>query len=360
MADDHDPAPDRTDDKAWGIALLRELRESTSKREPLLTKERILIEQLTGALKALGHSPVELLMRSVTAEEAVRTRLRIAPSDDGWPTTNQLTPLLSGARDCPWPACDYLCAPSVLNRLLFLRQQNAPSEMDGVTSRPSLRNAERALWEPKASDHLWNLRLMRGANRAMAESWAPRSELDDFAESLRFNGGRVGRRPTRVPDHFLEAKLYIANRAFFGIMRKAQRELPSRLRAEDAIAEELRKKDFPAFLVERLAQEISEHRQRRRSRLTLEDRAALMTVELEGKRGCFGLPESLTLDESMGDEDVRQPVIVATRKPAPGPLRTAAAVKSYEAALARAVAHAKARVRRLRGIWASGPSKRRN
>lgn len=359
MPDDLDAMANQVDDEKWAIALLGDLRESASKREPLLEKEKVLVVNLAEALKSFGHSPVGLLMRLVTAEEAIRGRLGMAPSDNRWPTTDQLTPLLSGPRfDCPWPACDYLYAPSVLGRLLWLRQQNAPSEAGGAGVRPPLRGVERQLWEPKASDDLWILRLMSGANRATAESWARKDELDELTESLRFNSGRAGRRPTRAPEHLVEAKLYVANRCFFGILKKAQRELPRRLRDEESIAAELQRLSFPSFLVERLAQEVSEHRQRRRERLTLEDRAALMTVELEGKRGRYGLPEPLTLEESMEDEDVSQPVIVATRKPQRGPLRTPGAVKAHEAALARAVSYAKARVRRLHAIWKAAPKSR--
>ncbi|KAA0249825.1 MAG: hypothetical protein EDX89_23550 [Acidobacteria bacterium] len=111
---------------------------------------------------------------------------------------------------------------------------------------------------------------------------------------------------------------------------------------------------FPPYLIERLAQEVHEHRARRRIGLSLSDRAAMMLVELEGKRGAFGLPEQLTDSESMADEDVTQPLTVMTRKPEIDPPRTPKARAAHERAVRVAIRVARGRVKQLRMTWNAG------
>jgi hypothetical protein len=333
---------------------LSELRKSASRREALLEYEKDLILGAAAALKSMGHSPAHILVSAAAAEEDLRERLGITPDDDRMPTVEQLVPLLTG-QQAPWPGIDYVNAPSVRERILLLRQQNAPWGRGNEANRLTPPEPERLFWNPETPNDLWSLRILLGANQAMTESWAPKKELDQLSEALRFNLGRVGRRPVRVVEFLIEWRLYLAYRGFFGILKKAQREIPRSLRKEDQIREALAKREFPAFFIERLAQEIFEHRQRRGKRLKIEDRAALLTVELEGKRGEYGLPEPLSLDESMGDEDVSLPVIVTTRKPVSGPFRTTEAAERYGKALKAAVVRARSRVRRLEAVWNSTP-----
>jgi hypothetical protein len=340
--------------------LLWESRESAARREPLTDQEKEVILACAERLKLLGHSAAELLAKMYCAEAVLRTKLQIDVKDDRWPVIEKLTPLLAEARSkCPWPASDFVYSPSVVNWLGFLRQWSDAWVRSGSQhTRPVPEDPERQLWDPGISDLLWKLRLLVGTNMASEHRWANKRQLDQLVEALRLNTHRPGRHAVGVNDFMVEWRLFILNRAFHGILRRAQREVPRRVLDEQGIKEALVERNYPSLLVERLAQELHEHRQRHEAgglKITLEDRAALLSVELEGKRDRYGLPEPFSPSEAVADNyDVSQPIIVATRRPAPGPFRNRAEEERYEAAFLRAVERARGRVRRLRAIWNSG------
>lgn len=334
---------------------LREFGDSAQHRDPLLDSETEVVLEAAARLKRLGHSPAVLLVKAWFAEQELRRRVGLSDEENRWPTVEELTPLLAGSRSaCPWPAADFIYAPSVTNCLGLLRQQNDARGSGQGESRPLPSSPEQLLWAPGVLDTLWNLRLLRGANRAMEASWAPKKDLDQLTEALRLNAGRPGRRPIRSVDHAVDTGLFAAYCAFHGVLRKAHREIPRRLTAEDEIRDALVSLRFPTYLIERLAQELHEHRSRRNIGLSLSDRAAMMLVELEGKRGAFGLPEQLTAEESMADEDVTQPLTVMTRKPEIDPPRTPKGRAARERAVWVAIRAARGRVKQLRTTWNAG------
>lgn len=340
--------------------LLKESRESAARREPLTDREKGVILECAEGLKALGHSAVDLLAKMLCAEAALRMQLQIDDTDDRWPVIEKLAPVLAGPRFmCPWPASDFVYAPSVVNWLGFLRQQHDTWIRPGTGgTRPVPENPERELWDAGFSDELWKLRLLVGANTALEHTWANRKKLDQLVKALQLNTQRPGRHNVRLVDFMVGWRLFILNRAFHEVLRKAQREVPKRVRDEQGIKEALVHRDYPPLFVERLAQELYEHRQRGKAgalKITLEDRAALLSAELEGKRDEFGLPEPFSPSEAAANNyDISQPIIVATRRPAPGPFRNRREEDRYEAAFGRAVERARGRARRLRAIWNSG------
>jgi hypothetical protein len=340
--------------------LLRESAESAARREPLADREKEVILDYAGGLKALGHSAVMLLAKMLCAEAALRMQLQIDDKDDRWPVIEKLAPVLAGPRFmCPWPASDFVFAPSVVNWLGFLRQQHDTWIRPGTRgTRPVPENLERELWDAEISDSLWKLRLLVGTNTASEHTWANRQKLDQLVNALRLNTQRPGRHNVRVVDFMVEWRLFILNRAFHGILRKAHREVPRRALDEEGIKKALVERNYPPLFIERLAQELHEHRRRKEAgglKITLEDRAALLSAELEGKRDEFGLPEPFSPSEATADKyDLSQPIIVVTRRPAPGPFRNCKEEERYEAAFGRAVERARGRARRLRAIWNSG------
>jgi hypothetical protein len=339
--------------------ILSRLRESAANREPITDEERDLILALCTTLKRFGHSPADLLARMATSEAKLRELLRLEDTENRIPTVDELIPFLSGDKRtlCPWPGHDFFHAPSVLQQLAFLRQQNDPWIGKGNSvARPLPESPEDVFWSKDATNELWRIRLLVGANKATEARLARRKDLDRLAEALRFNRGRSGRRPTRTVAFLVEKYLYVFYRAAHGLLRKGQRESPKRLRDERSIAEFLESSSYPRFMIARLAQELSEHRQRRRGsgiRLTLNDRAALMVAELEGRRGEYGLPEPLGTDELL-EEDTSQPPSAAMRRPPPGPFASREAEMRYERMLRRTLGRAHGRVRQAKAIWNSG------
>jgi hypothetical protein len=355
MADSEDRLPD---EEERFRQLLSHLSESAAKREALLPEETELILSMAAALKSSGLSAAELLTKMASAEEQLRMLLGISESDSRWPPIGTLAPLLAGSRFlCDWPGSDFIYAPSVLNWLAFLRQQNDPWVGAGNTiARPIPENPESMFWSEDAQNALWRTRLLVGANRATETRYAPRKDLDRMAEALRFNKRRSGRRNQRTVAFMVEKQVYLFYCAFHGILKKGQRETPRGHRDEPSIGAFLQGLSYPRFLVGRLAQELCDHRQRRRgpgARLTLQDRAALMVGELEGRRGEYGLPEPLGTEELL-EEDTSQPPSVATRRPLTGPFATLSVEKRYVRLQMKALRWARGRVRQTKAIWNSG------
>jgi hypothetical protein len=338
--------------------LLREARESAFRREKLLEAEKELILKVCEELKSYGFSPADSLVQTLTAEEGLRAFLKLDKAAPP-PPVEKMLPFIGGEYHllCRWPGSDFMHAASVLFQLSWLRQQNAPWLGRGHSiHRDEPAHPEEALFDPNASDELWKLRLIAGANRASKERWATKEDLDRLTEALRFNAGKTGRRTIRTDDFFVDTKLYLTYLAFHNILKKAQREIPKKIRDEEAIGKALSARGFPAFFLERLAQELAEHRRRHAAagiKLTLQDRAALLLVDLEGRRGNYGLPEVLPTS-AVPEEDVSKTVIVATRRPPIGAFESPAAEKKYGIALKKTIAWARGRVRQLKATWNSG------
>jgi hypothetical protein len=217
------------------------------------------------------------------------------------------------------------------------------------------KNPERIFWSENALPALWRTKLLVGANRETKARLASSEDLDRLVESLRFNRGRSGRRHARTVAVLIEKNLYVYYCAFLGLLKKGQRETPKRVRDESSIEEFLRKNSYPQLMIARLAQELAEHRQRRRGvgiRLALTDRAALMIAELEGKLGEFGLPEPSDDEESL-ELDMSQPPSVAMRRPPLEPF-TVETEKRYKEMQARALYLARGRVRQVKALWNAG------
>jgi hypothetical protein len=337
--------------------LLAPLRESAKRREPLLPEEKELILAIAADLKASGHWVAELLVKMASAESQVRQILGVSDDDDRSPAIEKLTPLLAGSRRlCKWPASDFIYSPTVLLSLGFLRQQNDQwLSPEKPVSRAAPKNPERILWSEDALSALWSTKLLVGANRETKATLAPSEDLDRLVESLRFNRGRSGRRHARTVAVLIEKNLYVYYCAFLGLLKKGHLEAPEDLRDEPSLEEFLRKNGYPQFIIGRLAQELAEHRQRRRgvgSRLALTDRAALMLAEFEGRRGEFGLPEPADEEESL-DLDTSKPPSVAMRRP-PLNLPTVEAKTRYKELQERALYSARARVRQVKALWNAG------
>lgn len=338
--------------------LFSRLTESAARREPLLPEEKELILSMAAAVKSSGLSAANLLAKMASAETQLRELLGVGDRPDYWPTIEDIIPLVAGPRLlCEWPGSDFIIAPTVLNWLGFLRQQNEPWVGAGNSvARPIPDGAENIYWNPDAPNELWRVRLLVGSNRATEVKLARRKDLDRLAEAIRFNKGRTGRRPMRAVAFLVEKHLYLHYCAFHGLLKRGQRESPKGLRDESSIKEFLELRGYPQFLLPRLAQELSEHRQRRRGpgiRLTLQDRAAMMVAELEGKRGEYGLPEPVETLELIA-EDKSKPPTVATRKPQPGPFASREVETRYQRMLRRALGKARGRVRQAKAIWNSG------
>ena len=342
------------DEEPLRRALAR-LRESAAKRESLLPEEKELILSTAAALKARGVWVAELLLKMASAELQLRKQLGINDSDDRWPPIENLMHLIAGSRAlCEWPGSDFIYAPTALDRLGFLRQQNDPSVSRGkAVGRPLPKNLETFLWSANAERALWNVRLLVGANRDTEARLARSEDLDRLAEALRFNRRRSGRRRARTVALLVEKNLYDCYGVFHGLLKRGQRETPKHLKEERSIEDFLEKREYPPFMIARLAQELCEHRQRHRGagiRLSFKDRAALMVADLEGKRGAYGLPEPLGPDDPL-EEDTSGPLSVTTRKPPHESFRTPEAEARYERTLKNALNWARARVRQVKALW---------
>jgi hypothetical protein len=351
------PDQDRSRDLS---RLLRTLAESATRREPLRDDEKDAIQELAAELKAMGLSPVGLITRMVRAEQTLRESLDISSTDDIVPPVETLAKLLAGQLSrCPWPGSDFVHAPTVLFQLAFLRQQNAPWIYPGNSFRVLVPDdVHRELFDPRIGTELWNLRLIAGSVPATENMWAGYQRLVKFTDALRFNVSRPGRHSVTELDVTIGRRLFAANRAFHQLLRVAHAAIPRQTKEQVALEDGLTKKSFPPLFIKRLAHELFEHRRNRRIgrvNVTLEDRAALMLADLEGKRGRFGLPEPLVGLEGYDDEDVSQPVIVSVPRPEPGPFRTKEAELEYEKATRVALRGARSRLRRLKAIWNSVP-----